>query len=194
MPRKPRREFAGAIHHVIARGIAGCAIVDDNEDRRELVSRLGPVSGRFGWRVHAYCLMDTHLHTVIETPEPTLGLGMQRLLGGYALEFNQRHGRHGHLFASRYSASLVEKDAYLLEVCVYVVLNPVRAGLVTAPEDWVWSSYRSTAGIAEAEPFLETSLVSGMLSPEPERAAELYRQLVRDVLSRPRASAPKGSG
>jgi REP element-mobilizing transposase RayT len=192
VPRNPRDEFAGAIHHVIARGNAGRAIVDDNDDRRDFVSRLASISGRFGWRVHAYCLMDTHLHAVIETPEPPLGRGMQRLLGGYAYEFNRRHGRYGHLFASRYSAALVESDAHLLELCVYVVLNPVRAGIVERPEDWVWSSYRATAGITASLPFLETGLVPEMLSSERERAAELYRQMVRDVLARPRASPSGG--
>lgn len=183
MPRKPRQEAAGAIHHVIARGNAGCRIVDDNDDRRELVSRLGSVSERFGWRVHAYCLMDTHLHAVIETPEPTLGIGMHRLLGGYAYEFNRRQGRFGHLFASPYSASLVESDTCVLEACVYVILNPVRARLVAAPEDWVWSSYRSTAGIVAPVSFLETRLVPGLLASESPRARELYRQLARETIA-----------
>jgi REP element-mobilizing transposase RayT len=194
MPRKPRQEAAGAIHHVTARGNAGCRIVDDNDDRREIVARLGSVSERFEWRVHAYCLMDTHIHAVIETLEPTLGLGMQRLLGGYAYEFNRRQGRFGHLFASRYSAAVVESDAYLLEVCVYVVLNPVRASIVAVPEDWVWSSYRSTAGLAESEPFLETCLVPGMLAHDPGRARELYRQLIREACTRPRDIALERSG
>ena len=186
MPRKPRVEAPGAIHHVIARGNGGSRIVADDDDRQALVAALRHASARYGWRVHAYCLMDTHLHLVVETPEPTLGSGMRRLLGGYAYEFNQRHGRYGHLFAGPFSSSLVATEAYAIEVCAYVVLNPVRAGLVPAPEDWGWSSYRATAGLVTQPPFLETDLVPSMLHAHRKRSQALYRQLVRDAAKRPR--------
>jgi putative transposase len=130
--------------------------------------------------------MDSHVHAAIETPEPTLGRGMQGLLGGYAFEFNRRHGRYGPLFARPFSASLVETDAYVVELCAYVVMNPLRAGLVQAPEDWSWSSYRATAGLVKAPPFLETTLVPGMLHPRRKRAQVLYRELVRQTAERPR--------
>ncbi|CAN5234535.1 hypothetical protein BH09ACT13_BH09ACT13_00350 [soil metagenome] len=138
------------------------------------------MSERSAWRVHAYCVMDTHLHAVIETPEPTLGAGMRRLLGGYAFEFNRRHGRFGHLFAGPFSASLVDNEAYAIEVCAYVVLNPVRAGLVSSPDDWKWSSCRASAGLVATPGFLETRLVPRMLHVNRKRAQELYRQLVRE--------------
>jgi putative transposase len=185
MPRKPRAEAAGAIHHVIARGNGGGRIVVDDDDRQALVAGLGRASARSGWRVHAYCLMDTHLHAVAETPKPTLGSGMRWLLGGYAYEFNRRHARFGHLFAGPFSASLVETEAYAIEVCLYVVLNPIRAGLVGAPEDWRWSSYRASAGLIAAPPFLETRLVPEMLHVDRKRAEVLYRQLVRDTAEHP---------
>ncbi|CAN5214342.1 transposase [soil metagenome] len=187
MPRKPRVDAAGAIQHAIARGNAGGRIVVDDDDRRALLARLARASERSAWRVHAYCLMDTHLHLIVETLEPTLGSGMRWLLGGYAYEFNQRHARHGHLFAGPFSASFVASDTYAIEVCAYVVVNPLRAGLVRSPEDWKWSSYRATAGLAAAPPFLETRLVPSMLHVHPRRAQELYRQLVREVAERPRS-------
>ena len=185
MPRKPRVEAPGAIQHVIARGNGGERIVADDADRIAFLAGLARASERYGWRVHAYCLMDTHFHVVVETPEPTLGSGMQRLLGAYASRFNQRHDRYGHLFAGRYSASLVDSEAYAIEVCAYVVLNPVRAGIVDAPEDWPWSSYRATAGLVRPPPFLETGLVPAMLHPDKKRSQELYRELVREVAERP---------
>ena len=178
-------EAAGAIQHVIARGNAGGEIVLDNSDRRDLIAALGRASERDGWLVHAYCLMDAHLHLVVETPEPTLGKGMQRLLGGYAFEFNRRHGRYGHLFAGPYAASLVETEDYAITLSAYVALNPVRAGLVAAPEDWEWSSYRATAGLIRAPEFLETRLVPAMLHPNPTRAQALYRQLVCEAAGHP---------
>ncbi len=180
MPRKQRVEAPGAIHHVIARGNGGGRIVADDDDRRTLLAGLAGVSERYGWLVHAYCLMDTHVHAVVETPEPTLGSGMRLLLGGYAYAFNRRHGRYGHLFAGPYKASLVDSDAYAIEVCAYVVLNPVRAGLVNTPEDWPWSSYRATAGLVRPPSFLETWLVPTMLDPDRKRAQELYREMVRE--------------
>jgi putative transposase len=186
MPRKPRLEATGAIQHVIARGNAGHRIVLDDDDRRALVNNLGRTAERSRWHVHAYCLMDNHVHAVLETTEPTLGSGMQRLLGGYAYTFNRRHARFGHLFAGPFTAWLVDTEAYALEVCAYIVLNPVRANLVRAPEDWPWSSYRATAGLIATPPFLETSLIPGALHPNRRRAQELYRQLVRETAERPR--------
>ena len=186
MPRKPRVDVAGALQHVVARGNGGGRIVTDDDDRLSLIAGLARAAERAEWRVHAYCLMDTHFHAVIETPAPTLGLGMRRLVGGYAYEFNQRHGRYGHLFAGPFSASFVESEAYAVEVCAYVVLNPVRAGLVQAPEDWRWSSYRATAGLVAAPAFLETRLVPAMLHADRKRSQELYRKLVRETAGRPR--------
>jgi putative transposase len=189
MPRKPRVEAPGALQHVIARGNAGTRSVADDDDRRDLVGRLERVSERWDWRVHAFCLMDTHLHLVVETLGPTLSSGMKQLVGGYAAEFNRRHGRYGHLFSGPFSSSLVELDAYAIEVCAYVVLNPVRAGLVRAPEDWTWSSYRATAGLVRPPPFLETRLVPDMFDPDRARAQALYRQLVSEIARRPKPAS-----
>ena len=186
MPRKPRVEAPGAIHHVIARGNGGGRIVADDDDRQALVAALGHASTRYGWRVQAYCLMDTHLHLVVETPEPTLGAGMRWLLGGYAYEFNQRHARRGHLFVGPFSSSRVGTEAYAIEVCAYVVLNPLRAALVHSPENWKWSSYRATAGLVAPPTFLESRLVPAILHVDRKRAQELYQQLVRDTAGRPR--------
>jgi putative transposase len=192
MPRRPRVEAPGAIQHVIARGNAGERIVRDNLDRRVLVGLLERAASRSGWGVHAYCLMDTHLHAVVETPEPTLGDGMRRLLGGYAHRFNRRHDRFGHLFAGPFSASLVETEAHAIEVCAYVVLNPVRAGLVPTARDWVWGSYRATAGLTALPSFLDTRLLPGMLHPDPRRARELYRRLIQEREERFRALVGSG--
>jgi putative transposase len=185
MPRKPRIDAAGAIQHVIARGNAGVSIVADDDDRQTLVVGLARASERYGWLVHAYCLMDTHIHVVVETPEPTLSTGMRHWIGGYAFEFNRRHGRYGHLFAGPFTAKLIDTDAYAIQVCAYIVLNPVRARLVDHPADWRWSSYRASAGLIKPPPFLETRLVHGMLHPDGARAREIYRELVREAAQHP---------
>ena len=111
---------------------------------------------------------------------------MRQLLGGYAHTFNRRHARYGHLFAGPFSASLIDTEAYAMEVCAYIVLNPVRAGVVRVPEDWPWSSYRTSAGLIASPPFLEASLIPGALHPNPKRARELYREFVRETAERQR--------
>jgi putative transposase len=183
MPRSPRVDAAGAIQHVIARGIASVRIVADDDDRSTFVNGLSRAADRYGWLVHAYCLMDTHVHLVVETPEPTLSIGMRRWIGGYAYEFNRRHGRYGHLFAGPFHASLIDTEAYAIQASAYIVLNPIRAGVVNDPADWPWSSYRASAGLIRAPAFLETRLIPGMFHSDPIRARELYRELVREALA-----------
>jgi putative transposase len=91
--------------------------------------------------------MDTHYHLIVETPEGNLSSGMRQLNGVYTQKYNWRHKKTGHIFQGRYKAFIVDKESYLLELCRYVVLNPIRAHLTDKPEEWKWSSYRSTAGI-----------------------------------------------
>jgi putative transposase len=178
MPRRPRSEAPGAIYHVVARGNGGCRIVLDDADRDAFVDRLARIADRFRWRVYAYCLMDTHLHLVVETPDTTLGVGMQRLIGGHAFQFNRRHGRSGHLFAGPYYALPIERAAHLTQACVYVVSNPVRAGLVQTAADWRWSSYRATAGLEPTPPFIRTEIIPDSLAADVHRARQIYREAV----------------
>ena len=146
MARPLRIEFPGAIYHVTSRGNAHQAIVEDDADRFEFFAVLTGVLERYGWLCHAYCLMDNHYHLMVETPDGNLARGMARLNGLYTQRFNRRHQRIGHLFQGRYKAILVERESYLLELCRYLVLNPVRAGLVRRAAAYRWSSYRATAG------------------------------------------------
>lgn len=154
MARPLRLEFPGALYHVTARGNARQRIYLDDADRHLYLDLLGKEITQQGWLCYAYCLMDNHYHFLIETPEPTLVAGMRRLNGVYTQAFNRRHRRVGHLFQGRYKAILVDKEAYLKELCRYIVLNPARAKVVKHPERWAWSSYRATVGQASAPPWL----------------------------------------
>lgn len=146
MARPLRLEFPGALYHVTSRGNARARIYTDDDDYRGFLELLASVCDRHNWTIHAYCLMSNHYHVVLETPEPTLAKGMRQLNGVYTQDFNRRHRKGGHLFQGRYTAIVVDKDKYLLELARYVVLNPVRAGLVKSPGQWPWSSYRATIG------------------------------------------------
>jgi putative transposase len=140
VPRKLREEAEGAVHHVYARGNDQQVIYRDVVDRQTYLGLLDRVVRVTGWRCLAYCLMDNHVHLLIETPRPNLGLGMQELHGRYGRRFNDRHGRGGHLFQGRYGATRVTRDAQLWATVRYIALNPVSAGLCAEPARWRWSS------------------------------------------------------
>ena len=140
MPRRPRQESAGGIHHVYARGNGQQRIYLDDRDRLDFLRILGSVVRVRRWRCLAYCLMDNHVHLVLETPAPNLGAGVQQLHGKYARVFNDRHRRTGHLFQGRYGAKTIRTDEQLVATVRYLAMNPVAAGLCTAPALWRWGS------------------------------------------------------
>ena len=144
MSRPLRIEFEGTVYHVTSCGNAGQPIFEADQDRLRFLELLGREVQQQHWRCHAYCLMGNHYHLLVETPDGHLRRGMARLNAVYSQWFNRRHDRSGHLFQGRYKAILVERDPHLLELCRYVVLNPVRAGLVKKMEAWPWSSYHAT--------------------------------------------------
>ncbi len=156
MARPLRIEYPGAVYHVTARGNARQDIYLTDGDRAAFLEILGGVIEKFRWCCHGYCLMGNHYHLLIETPEANLARGMRQLNGVYTQALNRAHDRVGHVFQGRYKAILVEREAYLLELARYLVLNPVRAGVVAAAGDWPWSSYGATAGEARAPAWLST--------------------------------------
>lgn len=155
MARPLRLEYEGAVYHVVARGHERGSVFRDERDWEKFLEVVGAVTQEHGWIVHGYCLMSNHFHLLVETPRGDLSAGMRSVNGRYAQFFNRRHGRRGHLFEGRFKAIVVQKDEHLLELCRYIVLNPVRAGLVERPEQWQWSSYRATAGHGEGPGWLE---------------------------------------
>jgi len=180
MARSLRIEYEGALYHVTSRGNAGEDIFLEDSDRATFLEVLDHVVGRYGWVCHAYCLMTNHYHLLIETPRPNLSKGMRQLNGVYTQAFNRRHGRTGHVLEGRFKAILVEKENHLLELARYVVLNPVRAGMVRSARDWPWSSYRATGGEARVSRFLTVTWVLSQFAEDPERATREYRRFVKE--------------
>lgn len=178
MARPLRIEFPGAVYHVISRGNAGNDVFLCDRDRIDLLSVLATVVKRYNWLCHAYCLMNTHYHLVIETPDGNLSSGMRHLNGVFTQKSNWKNKRKGHIFQGRYKSILIEKDNYLKELCRYIVLNPVRAGLVKSPEEFRWSSYSQTAGLRAAPDYLTVGWVRSFFSSNQGEAQKLYREFV----------------
>lgn len=140
MARRPRTAAPGAVLHLTARGILGSPIFFCEFDRFAFLALLRRVTERSGWTIVAWCLMDTHYHLIVVVPDsPRVAWAMQLLNGVYAREFNHRHGRRGHLFADRYTETLIGSDSHLEAACSYVFENPVRAGLVREAGKWPWA-------------------------------------------------------
>jgi REP element-mobilizing transposase RayT len=180
MARPLRIEFPGATYHVTTRGNAREPIFFTDADRRTLLDVLGETTERFRWLCHGYCLMGNHYHLLVETPEANLSRGMRQLNGVYTQRINRRTGRVGHLFQGRFKAILVDRNNYLVELCRYIVLNPVRGGLVSVPEDYVWSSFSATCGEVPAPSWLTTDWVLSQFASRRADARKRYRGFVRD--------------
>lgn len=185
MARPLRIEFAGALYHVTARGNARAPIFIQDSDRVYFLSQLARATERYHWCIHGYCLMDNHYHLLIETLENTLAKGMKYINGTYSQRFNYSHGRVGHVFQGRYKAILVEKEAHLLELSRYVVLNPVRADMVRSAKDWPWSNYRATAGLTNKPDWLDTTWTLACFGYKREAATRAYRAFVSEGRHQP---------
>ena len=178
MARPLRLEFPGALYHVISRGNEKALIFVDDVDRADFLDLLSSVVVQELFQLHAYCLLGNHYHLLLETPVGRLSCGMHRLNGRYAQRFNWRHGRSGHLFEGRFKAILVERELHLLELHRYIVLNPVRAGIVNRPEDWKWSSYRATSGLTGAPPWLQVAWTLRQFGGTPVEARLTFARFV----------------
>ena len=179
MARPLRIEFPGAVYHITSRGNDKRPIFLDDKDRESFLNLLEHVNDRYHWICYAYCLMDNHYHLLIETLEGNLSIGMRQLNGVYTQSFNRRYERVGHLFQGRFKAILIEKDNHLLEVCRYVVLNPVRAGVVDNPKQWKWSSYRATGDGEMVHRCLTPDWILCQFGKKRGMAERKYKEFVR---------------
>ena len=138
MARPKRVQVAGGVYHAMTGGVDHCAMFRGVEDRTLWQALFAKALARYAWRSLIYCEMTTHVHMIVATANANIGRGMQWLNGTYAQAFNQRHGRHGHLFRGRYVSVLIQSDFQYAAAWAYVAQNPVRAGLCARPQDWPW--------------------------------------------------------
>ncbi len=178
MARPLRLEFPGALYHITSRSDGWEDVFLGEGDRQVFLDIFAAVCRRFNWQVHAYCLMNDHYHLLVETPDGNLSKGMRQLNGVYTQRFNGAHERDGNVFQGRYKAILVHKEAFLLELARYVVLNPVRAEMVRSVRDWRWSSYRATTGEAASPQWLRRDGLLAAFAETEDEAVALYRRFV----------------
>jgi putative transposase len=183
MARPLRIEYPGAVYHVTSRGDGRENIYLSSSDKINFLQILGDTCGKYSWYCHSYCLMNNHYHLLIETPLGNLSRGMRYLNGVYTQRFNQFHGRVGHVFQGRYKAILVEKESYLLELARYIVLNPVRANMVSHVSDWKWSSYLPTIGESQLLGWLTTDWLLSCFGTERNSALQYYKQFIQEGIN-----------
>jgi REP-associated tyrosine transposase len=179
MARPLRIIFSGAFYHITARGNERKAVFKSKRDREKFLEYLESASERYNAVIHAFCMMDNHYHLLLETPSGNLSQIMRHINGAYTTYFNVKRKRSGHLFQGRYKAILVEMDEYAKELSRYIHLNPVRAELVEAPEDYLWSSYNFYIGKKKSPEWLHREFILGYFGGKASTSQKEYLKFVQ---------------
>jgi putative transposase len=194
MPRQPRLDVEGALHHVIVRGIERSPIFKDNKDRQRFVDRVARLVGETGTKVYAWALIPNHFHLLLRSGPSGLPAFMRRLLTGYAVTFNKRHKRSGHLFQNRYKSIICEEDPYFLELVRYIHLNPLRSRVVRTIDEldaYRWCGHTSLIGKA-SRPWQDGDSVLIWFGQKEKAARASYRRFVEKGI--PQGHRPELTG
>ena len=196
MPRQARIDAPGALHHVMVRGIERRRIFLDNQDRDNFVERLGDIVTETKTMCLGWALIPNHVHILLRTGQTPLTRVMSRLLTGYAVSYNRRYRRHGHLFQNRYKSILCQEDIYLLELVRYIHLNPLRAKLVkslTESDKYPYSGHSALMGTVQRE-FQNTDFILRQFGKKVPSARRAYRAYVEKGIAQGRRPELVGGG
>jgi REP element-mobilizing transposase RayT len=196
MPRRARLDSPGTLHHVIVRGIEKRKIVDDVADRENFVKRMGELAAETRTSIYAWALMKNHAHILLRSAEIGLSGYMRRLLTGYAIFYNRRHQRWGHLFQNRYKSIICEEDAYFTELVRYIHLNPLRVRAVKSLEkldQYRWSGHATLLGKVENE-WQDRDYVLKWFGKSEKVAKKNYRSFVKKGIDKGRRPELVGGG
>lgn len=180
----------------MARGIERCRIFRGSEDYGDFLARLGTILQGAQVRCYAWALLPNHFHLLLRSGEVPLSRVMRSLMTGYAVAFNRRHRRKGHLFQNRYKSVICEEDPYLLELVRYIHLNPLRAGLVrdvSGLEDYRWTGHSVLMG-RQSSGFQEVEDLLGRFSGRGGHARENYRRFVEEGMKEKKRLDFEGGG
>ena len=196
MPRKARIDAPGALHHIIVRGINRRRIFFDDADHDAFLDRLDAILSESKTPCFAWALMANHLHLLLRTGTAPIATVMRRLLTGYAVSFNRRHRRHGHLFQNRYKSILCQEDPYLLELVRYIHLNPLRAGIVQelrGLNSYPYSGHPALMG-KTAPGFQDVGYILDFFGRKLTQARRLYLEFVKKGVAAGRRPDLTGGG
>jgi putative transposase len=196
MPRQPRLDAPGVLHHVMGRGIEGTKVFRNQGDRKDFVERVGELCDAGAWVAYAWALMPNHFHLLVRSAKESLPFSMRRLLTGYVVNFNRRHRRHGHLFQNRYKSIVCEDEPYLLEITRYIHLNALRATAVSSLEELgrsPWSGHSVILGNIK-RPWQDTQTVLSYFGRNREEAVSRYEEFMRDGVAHGRRPGLAGGG
>ena len=196
MPRQARLDSPGTLHHVIIRGIEKRRIVDDKVDRARLVQRMEDLSKETGTSVYAWSVMTNHAHILLKSGNRGLSYFMRRFLTGYAINYNIRHKRHGHLFQNRYKSIVCDEDAYFRELVRYIHLNPLRAKIVKTLSEldkYPWCGHSVIMGKKKRD-WQDRDYVLQWFGKKEKEAKRVYRQYVKKGIVEGRREDLVGGG
>jgi REP-associated tyrosine transposase len=196
MPRHARLDAPGTLHHVMGRAIAGITLFEAEADGEDFLGRLADLATDGHLQVYAWALLPNHFHLLLRTGRQPLAASMRRLLTGFAVNFNRRHKRYGHLFQNRYKSIVCDEEPYLLELTRYIHLNPLRAGIVpTLPRlrDYPWTGHAALMGRKPRE-WQDVGSILGRFGKTRSVATRRYEAFVRDGVARGRRPELVGGG
>jgi REP element-mobilizing transposase RayT len=196
MPRESRLDAPGALHHIIARGIERKAIFRDDRDRDDFLERLGRNLEESRTPCYAWSLLPNHFHLLLRTGATPISMVMRRVLTGYAIDYNQRHHRHGHLFQNRFKSILCQEDRYLLELVRYIHLNPLRAGIIENLKSLGRYSYCGHSRVLGkcGSNWQDTDYILGLFGKTTSTARRRYLEFVVEGVSQGRRPDLIGGG
>jgi putative transposase len=196
MPRRARLDAAGALHHIMVRGINKSAIFSDDQDRQKFLERLGENIDKAGAIVYAWVLMTNHVHILFKSGTQGISVVMRKQLTWYAQYYNRKHLRTGHLFENRYKSILCEEENYLLALIRYIHLNPVRAGIIATMNEldrYPWSGHSAVLGKKKRD-WMDTSHVLAQFGSRKNAARNAYRTFVMEGMKQGRIPELTGGG
>lgn len=196
MPRQARLDAPGTLHHVIVRGIEGREIVDDEKDRKKFVDLMGSLASETGTALYAWALLTNHAHILLRSGRLGVSKYMKRLLTGYAVFYNRRHRRHGHLFQNRYKSIVVEEGPYFQELVRYIHLNPLRARMIDSfakLNRYRWCGHSVILG-RRSNDWQDRKYVLEWFGEKADEAKRAYRQFVKGGVEQGRRSDLVGGG
>ena len=178
MSRQARIRIPDGVYHVTTHGDGDMMIFEGPSEKWRLLDLLADTANKLDWAVYAWCVMGNHYHFLLKTPKDNLSEGMHHINMTYGEWYNMSRERHGHVFQDRFFSILITQDGHLLEASRYVVLNPLRAGLVAAPQEWPWSSYSTAVLGVPSRVSLKDQELMRVFSRQEAESRDLYREFV----------------